>query len=51
MLSSSTNNATMNAPAQASAFQDSNGLIAYWNTTIGTFAIGAVRSVLQNWLE
>jgi hypothetical protein len=28
------------APAQASAFQDLVGLTAYWNTTIGTFAIG-----------
>jgi hypothetical protein len=26
------------------------GLIAYWKIAIGALAIGAFRSVLQNWL-
>ena len=41
---------TTNAPAHASAFQYSNGLIANWKITTGTLAIGFVTSVLQYWL-
>ena len=38
------------APSQASCCQLSYGLSANWKITTGRLAIGALRSVLQNWL-
>ena len=47
-MRTSTASVISNAPAHASDFQSSKGLIANWKMTTGRFAMGPFMSALQN---